>query len=96
MLLSNWALLERLFKASAAFLEEGSLEARTHGKRLLFEIRATVSNRPDWERLLSGLRPEALARKVVEVVESLGGPPPPPSSRGRMGESCVLCLCGLH
>lgn len=85
MLCANWALLDRLFRTAAAFLEEGSLETRTHGKRLLFEIRATVPARPDWERLLGALRPEALQRKVVEVLEAPGGPPPPPS-RGRMGE----------
>jgi hypothetical protein len=85
-LAAHWALLDRLFKASAAFLEEGSLDTRTHGKRLLFEIRASVPGRGDWERLLAGLRPEALQRKVLEVLDAPGGPPPPPATRGRMGE----------
>jgi len=104
MLLSNWALLDRLFRAAAAFIEEGSLETRTYGKRLLFEIRATVAVRSDWERLLAALRPEALRRRVVEVLEAPGGPPPPPVVRGRMGEclfwgagwACVcVCVCCL-
>jgi hypothetical protein len=85
MLCANWGLLERLFRASAAFLEEGSLETRTHGKRLLFEVRASVPARADWERLLGALRPEALQRKVLEVLDG-PGPPPPPAARGRMGE----------
>jgi hypothetical protein len=94
MLLANWPLLDRLFRAAAAFIEEGSLETRTHGKRLLFEIRATASSRADWERLLSALRPEALQRRVAEVVEAPGGPPPPPAARGRMGELLsVWCAC---
>jgi hypothetical protein len=87
-LLANWQLLDRLFRAAAAFLEEGSLECRTHGKRLLWELRSAAPARPDWERLLSGLRPEALQRKVLEVLDAPGGPPPPPS-RGRMGESSI-------
>ena len=76
---STRALLERLFKTAAAFLEEGSLEARTYGKRLIWAAKGCVSNRSDYDRLVASLRPEGIQKKVVETIEGSNGPPPPPA-----------------
>lgn len=47
----NPALLDRVFRTVVGFLEEGSLEARTHGKRILMEIHRLVG-RDDFGRLV--------------------------------------------
>ncbi|GLI71807.1 hypothetical protein VaNZ11_017199 [Volvox africanus] len=78
-LVNNTACLERLFRAAAGFLEEGSLDTRTHGKRIIWHVKGMLSNRVDFDRLVAGISPEGLQRKVMEVVELLNGPPPPPS-----------------
>ncbi|GFR42338.1 hypothetical protein Agub_g3246 [Astrephomene gubernaculifera] len=83
-LAGNTACIERLFKAAAAFLEEGSLDTRTHGKRIIWHVKGLMPSRAEFERLLACLTPESLHRKVVDVVEGLNGPPPPPS-RGFAG-----------
>ena len=48
-LVSNGPLIQRLLRAAVGFLEEGSLEARTSGKRILWEARRLmdVSLGPD-------------------------------------------------
>lgn len=81
-LINNWPTLEKLFKASAAFLDEGSLDTRTYGKRIIWHIKAIVGNKSDFDRLAVTVSPESLYRKVVDVVEGLNGPPPPPSRGG--------------
>eukprot|EP00775_Hariotina_reticulata_P004304 gene4304-4556_t len=79
---SNWTILDKLFKAAAAFLQEGSLDSRTYGKRLLWAVKVALrGSRVDLERLLAGVAPEAQQRRVVEVLEALTAPPPAPTSR---------------
>jgi hypothetical protein len=78
-------------RTAAALLQEGSLDTRTYSKRLLWAVKAVLrGNRADLDRLLSGVAPEAVQRRVVEVLEGLSGPPPPPASRGSTsaGEAC--------
>ncbi|KAK9862500.1 hypothetical protein WJX84_010810 [Apatococcus fuscideae] len=43
-LLSSMTVLEKLFQAAAGFLEEGSQETRTHGKRILCIVRQLTSS----------------------------------------------------
>lgn len=78
-LANNWTTLERIFKTAAGFLDEGSLETRTYGKRIVWHIKSTVGNRTDFERLVMSVSPAPLQKKVVDVVEGSNGPPPPPS-----------------
>ncbi|EFJ52893.1 hypothetical protein VOLCADRAFT_86333 [Volvox carteri f. nagariensis] len=75
----NTACLERLFRTAAGFLEEGSLDTRTHGKRVIWHVKSMLASRGEFDRLVAGVTPPGLQRKVVEVVEGLNGPPPPPS-----------------
>lgn len=53
----NMVILEKVFKAAAGFLEEGSLEARTYGKRILWEIRRLTSSLggDEFRRMMSRL-----------------------------------------
>ncbi|MEW5315874.1 MAG: hypothetical protein WDW38_007274 [Sanguina aurantia] len=81
-LVASWTPLERLFKTAAGFLDEGALETRTYGKRLIWNAKAAVGNRQDFDRLLGSLSSEPLIKRVLEVVESMNGPPPPPSKTG--------------
>ncbi|GLC41052.1 hypothetical protein PLESTB_000948600 [Pleodorina starrii] len=81
---SSNACMERLFRAAAGFLEEGSLDTRTHGKRLIWHVKALLASRAEFDRLVASVTPASLQRKVVDVVEGLNGPPPPPS-RGLLG-----------
>ncbi|KXZ45846.1 hypothetical protein GPECTOR_50g640 [Gonium pectorale] len=83
-LAGNSTCMERLFKAAAGFLDEGSLDTRTHGKRIIWHVKGMLSGRAEFDRLLGGVNPDGLRRKVVDVVEGLNGPPPPPS-RGVAG-----------
>ncbi|KAL4449554.1 hypothetical protein ABPG77_007198 [Micractinium sp. CCAP 211/92] len=68
------ALTPRLLRAAVALLEEGALEARTAGKRMLFELRglldaaAAAGLGDDFKRCLDRL--ECKADKVWEVLES--------------------------
>lgn len=71
-------LIEKIFKAAAGFLEEGSLDTRTHGKRLIWNIKHWLSSRSSFNRLVEQLGSESKQKKVLEVVESTNGPPPPP------------------
>jgi hypothetical protein len=42
-------------RTAAGFLQEGSLDTRTYGKRLLWAVKAAVrGNRSDMDRLVSG------------------------------------------
>ena len=100
------ALLERLFRAGAAFLEEAAPEARAHGRRLLRGIAAAAATRGDVERLLACVKPDALRRRAAEALDA---PPPSPQAaaaaapsaaaagspaqRARMGEYCVCVMC---
>ncbi len=91
-LLNNWTCLERAFKAAAAFLDEGSLETRTYGKRVIWHLKVMVASPSDFQRLMASVAPAALQRKVTDVIEGTNGPPPPPSraaagSVGRGGAS---------
>lgn len=80
-LLSNSSVMEKLFKTAAIFLEEGSLETRTYGKRIIWQVKQIMGTKGDFDRLVGLLRPEALQKKVLEVVEGANGPPLPPGSR---------------
>ncbi|GIL85496.1 hypothetical protein Vretifemale_14008 [Volvox reticuliferus] len=77
--LVNAPCLERLFRAAAGFVEEGYQDTRTHGKRIIWHVKGMLASRAEFDRLVAGISPEALQRKVVDVVEGLNGPPPPPS-----------------
>jgi hypothetical protein len=74
-----------LRRAAAGFLEEGSLDTRTHAKRCLWAIRGAIPGRSDWERLLGAVAPEALQRKVLEVLDPAAGCPAFPANRGTTG-----------
>ncbi|WIA37680.1 hypothetical protein OEZ86_014574 [Tetradesmus obliquus] len=77
---NNWSLLDRVFKAAAVFLQEGSLDTRTYGKRLLWAVKAALhGSRSDLDRLVTGVTPDASQRRVVEVLDGLTAAPPPPS-----------------
>ncbi|KAG2439615.1 hypothetical protein HXX76_004967 [Chlamydomonas incerta] len=78
-LANNPAVVERVFRAGAAFLDEGGLDTRTYGKRIIWHVKAMLSSRADFDRLVHSVTPESLHRKVVDTVEGLNGPPPPPS-----------------
>ncbi|KAG2432395.1 hypothetical protein HYH02_012966 [Chlamydomonas schloesseri] len=78
-LANNPSLVERVFKAGAAFLDEGSLDTRTYGKRIIWHVKAMLASRTEFDRLVHSVSPESLHRKVVDTVEGLNGPPPPPS-----------------
>jgi hypothetical protein len=55
MLMLHIELPAVLLRAAAAFLQEGSLDSRTYGKRLLWAVKVALrGSRPDMERLLSG------------------------------------------
>ncbi|GFH25742.1 predicted protein, partial [Haematococcus lacustris] len=49
-----------------------ALETRTYGKRLIWAIKTSLASRPDFERLVAQLQPEALSRKEV-LAKALGG-----------------------
>ena len=68
-----------MFKAGAAFLDEGGLDTRTYGKRIVWHVKAMLASRAEFDRLVHSVTPESLHRKVVDTVEGLNGPPPPPS-----------------
>lgn len=45
-------------RTAAGFLQEGSLDTRTYGKRLLWAVKAVLrGSRPDMDRLVSGMWP---------------------------------------
>ncbi len=69
-------LLEKVFKAATSFLEEGSLDTRTYGKRLIWAVRGLVSGE-ELKRLAARAGPDSKQRKVWEVLDSAGPPPPP-------------------
>lgn len=70
-------LIERTFKAAAGFLEEGSLDTRTHGKRILWAIKLWQNSQSSFMRLVEQLPQESQRKKVLEVVQGTNGPPPP-------------------
>ncbi len=82
------ASLDRLFRCAAAFLDEGALETRVYGKRIIWGVRSGLPSRSDFDRLVAVVQPATLSRKVLEVVESSNGPPPPPS-RGCGAARCI-------
>eukprot|EP00195_Chlamydomonas_chlamydogama_P001663 CAMPEP_0202916712 /NCGR_PEP_ID=MMETSP1392-20130828/69262_1 /ASSEMBLY_ACC=CAM_ASM_000868 /TAXON_ID=225041 /ORGANISM="Chlamydomonas chlamydogama, Strain SAG 11-48b" /LENGTH=1484 /DNA_ID=CAMNT_0049609237 /DNA_START=160 /DNA_END=4614 /DNA_ORIENTATION=+ len=82
-LTSNWSCLEKLFKTGAGFLDEGALETRTYGKRIIWGVKQLLGNKSDFDRLATSVS-VGLQKKVTEVVESINGPPPPPT-RGALG-----------
>jgi len=46
-----------VYRTAAGFLQEGSLETRTYGKRLLWAVKAVLrGNRADLDRLMSGMQ----------------------------------------
>ena len=69
----------QLFRACSEFLEEGSLETRTYGKRLVWAVKGLVGGRPAIDRLTAGLPSERLRRNVADALEGSNGPPLPPS-----------------
>jgi hypothetical protein len=83
---NRWCALLLVCRVAAGFLEEGSLDTRTYGKRMLWSFKLAVTNRIDFDRLVSGLHPEALQRKVLEVLDSSHGLPPQPLSRSASSE----------
>ncbi|KAK9817952.1 hypothetical protein WJX72_004805 [[Myrmecia] bisecta] len=78
-LLANPALLEKVFRTAAGFLEEGSLDTRTFGKRIIWEVKHLLDSQgndfPGW---VSRLPAEVKQHKVWEVLKRDLGPPPPP------------------
>eukprot|EP00891_Asterochloris_glomerata_P001321 jgi/Astpho2/1321/e_gw1.00024.62.1_t len=84
-------LLEKVFKAATSFLEEGSLDTRTYGKRLIWAVRGLVSGE-ELKRLAARAGPDRKQRKVWEVLDSAGPPPPPlkaASSARQQGSSAA-------
>ncbi|KAK9861696.1 hypothetical protein WJX84_010560, partial [Apatococcus fuscideae] len=83
-LLGSMNVLEKLFQTAAGFLEEGSQETRTHGKRILCVVRQLTSSisYDEFRRLVARLPGDAKQRKIWEVVDSNPVPPPLPSKLG--------------
>ena len=75
---ANLSLIDRIFKVGVGFLEEGSLETRTHGKRMLWSLRGWINNRGAFQRLVGQLESETKRRRVRDVFEQADGPPPLP------------------
>lgn len=73
-----------------ALLDEGSLEARTYAKRVLWSIRRLAGSEDAFDRLCRRL-PDAKARQVRGVFEGQAGPPPAPKRPGSrvMGSGAV-------
>uniref|UniRef100_A0A7S3QX62 TOG domain-containing protein n=1 Tax=Dunaliella tertiolecta TaxID=3047 RepID=A0A7S3QX62_DUNTE len=92
MLASNQQCLDRLFKVAAGFLNEGGLETRTYGKRILFNIKMCLGSKADLDRLVSQVHPEMLARKVSDVVDNLNSLPPIPCTAAARGAAGVKLL----
>lgn len=64
-------------------LTAGALETRTYGKRIVWQLKQFLSNRADFDRLLS-MATDSQAKRIYDVIEGSNGPPPPPS-RGVTG-----------
>ncbi|KAF5833408.1 hypothetical protein DUNSADRAFT_10277, partial [Dunaliella salina] len=95
MLASNQPCLERLFKVAAGFLNEGGLETRTYGKRILYNIKTCQGSKAEVDRLVCQVQPEMLARKVSDVMDNLHSLPPVPctaAARGAAGGVKLLPL----
>ncbi|KAL3145388.1 hypothetical protein ABBQ38_001638 [Trebouxia sp. C0009 RCD-2024] len=70
--------LDRVFKAAVGLLEEGSLDARTHGKRIIWQVKDMV-RMEELKGMVGRIGGgEAKQRKVWEVLDSAAGPPPLP------------------
>jgi len=70
------SLLPRVFNAAAAFLEEGSLETRTYGKRILWSVQRSLST-SQLGAMKAACGNEMRQRKVAEALEGLGPPVAP-------------------
>ncbi|KAG1676614.1 hypothetical protein FOA52_008743 [Chlamydomonas sp. UWO 241] len=83
----SWGCLEKLLKATSGFLNEGALETRTHGKRIVWSLKQGIG-RAEFERLVATL-PPANQQKVIDILDSMNGPPPPPGRNvgARLGPS---------
>jgi len=62
-------LVERLFNTVIGYLEEGSVETRTMGKRILWRVHQMTSASGDFDRLMKRVSNEAKARQVRAVLE---------------------------
>ncbi|KAL0049660.1 hypothetical protein WJX82_007087 [Trebouxia sp. C0006] len=69
--------LEKVFKAAVGFLEEGSLDARTYGKRIIWQVKEMI-RMEELKGMVGRVGGEAKQRKVWEVLDSAAGPPPLP------------------
>lgn len=78
VLQGNSQCLDRLFKTAAGFLDEGALDTRTYGKRIIWHVKGVVGSKAEFDRLVALVSPDFLQRKVIDTVEGSNGPPPPP------------------
>eukprot|EP00884_Botryococcus_braunii_P012209 jgi/Botrbrau1/2098/Bobra.0093s0006.1 len=62
------ALLDKVFRTAVGFLEEGSLETRTYGKRMVLNICRFVG-REEFRRLVCKIPGEVRQRKLWELAE---------------------------
>ncbi|KAL0024777.1 hypothetical protein WJX79_006104 [Trebouxia sp. C0005] len=69
--------LEKVFKAAVGFLEEGSLDARTYGKRIIWQVKEMI-RMEELKGMVGRVGGDAKQRKVWEVLDSASGPPPLP------------------
>lgn len=77
---SNWGFLERLLATAVGLLDEGALETRIHGKRVIWNLKQLLG--PDEIASLVAqqqLQPMA-QKKLQELVDSLQEQPPLPKS----------------
>lgn len=80
---ANLTLIDRLFKIGVMFLEEGSQQTRTHGKRILWQLRSWINNRGAFERLMGQIEPEIKKRRVREILNSNEALPSVPNRNAR-------------
>lgn len=73
----NASMLDRLLKAINGFLNEGAIETRTYGKRLVWNLKQLVG-RAEFDKLVAVGLPAPAQRKVMDVLEGMNGPPPAP------------------
>ena len=68
--------MTRVFNTAAGFLEEGSLETRTYGKRILWSVQRFLTA-GQLASMKAGCGNDARQRKVGEALEGLGPPEAP-------------------
>jgi len=89
----NLALIDKIFKVGVAFLEEGSQVTRSHGKRIVWQLKEWIGNKGAFERLMCQLETDAKKRRVQSVVEGMDVPPSvPPHPTRRIPTSSLSPL----